>query len=91
MTTEARERLIDKIAAATTETAFECGGPCTRPEARAALAAILTDYDALAAVVDWPELLAAGERVGKVEQFNALCWPTNPTGPMCPPSERNPE
>jgi len=29
---------------------------------------ITTAYDALAVLVDWPELLKAGERAGKVEQ-----------------------
>ena len=34
------------------------------------LDAILATHDALAVVVDWPELLAAGERAGKVEQIH---------------------
>ena len=53
MTTEARKRLTQK--------AVNAGNTW--------LDAILADYDALAALVDWPELLAAGERQNRMMQL----------------------
>ena len=55
MTTEARERLAWQL---------RNKADVTLQEATRVLDAILTSYDDLAALVDWAELLAAGERAG---------------------------
>lgn len=51
------------------------------PESVTVIYAILATVDALAALVDWPALLAAGERAGKVERLEfseGQPWPTWP-------------
>ena len=60
MTTEARERLAWQL---------RNKADVTLQEATRVLDAILTDYDDLAALVDWPELLAAGDRVGALHTY----------------------
>lgn len=52
---EARERLVQ-----------HCRGPW---QPSLSLDAILATLDALAVLVDWPALLEAGERAGKVERI----------------------
>lgn len=63
--TDARRRLVQAMWWRSTHSIL---GPAQdAPVLGDALDAILADLDDLAAVVDWPALLAAGERVGKVE------------------------
>lgn len=79
MTTEARDRL----ARTAFHTMTNLGTSNTVPDIlREVVDAILTDYESLAALVDWAELLAAGERVGTIKSHTR--WITTKIVPLFP-------
>lgn len=89
MTTEARERLIEGVAVAMyDQLGWANDGPWSEA-ASVALDAILTDYDALAALVDWPELLAAGERVGALRHTGGTDCYRQPNGADAPTEQES--